>query len=224
MNKFDFLFGLVLAERLLQHTDNSSKTLQTSSLTASEGLEILKGSLLKQYCPKGMIKVVSNLEGFATGTCQNPPLVPSLKNSFTPIQASSTCGIGCFSHLKHHRESCFSSQCHLLLDSVHGHNNMNTGHVALLRTFEQLPHFEYQPCLQPNHNIALDTETYDNLLLVWGISHHISHYKEVTSLLDGFTNVLKDSSNHYDNCENFVLNLRTGVFVSFSFYHVFSCG
>lgn len=36
MNRFDFLFGLVLAERLLQHTDNLSKTLQAPSLTASE--------------------------------------------------------------------------------------------------------------------------------------------------------------------------------------------
>ena len=40
MNRFDFLFGLVLAERLLQHTDNLSKTLQAPSLTASEAQQI----------------------------------------------------------------------------------------------------------------------------------------------------------------------------------------
>ena len=37
VSKFTFLFGLVLAEKLLQHTDNLSKTLQAPSLTASEG-------------------------------------------------------------------------------------------------------------------------------------------------------------------------------------------
>ena len=40
MNRFDFLFGLVLGERLLQHTDNLSKTLQAPSLTASEGQQV----------------------------------------------------------------------------------------------------------------------------------------------------------------------------------------
>ena len=40
MNRFDFLFGLVLAERLLQHTDNLSGTLQSPSLTASEGQQV----------------------------------------------------------------------------------------------------------------------------------------------------------------------------------------
>ena len=40
MNKFDFLFGLVLAESLLRHTDNLSKTLQAPYLTASEGQQV----------------------------------------------------------------------------------------------------------------------------------------------------------------------------------------
>ena len=40
MNRFDFLFGLVLGERLLKHTDNLSRTLQAPSLTESEGQEI----------------------------------------------------------------------------------------------------------------------------------------------------------------------------------------
>ena len=40
VSKFSFLFGLVLAEKLLQHTDNLSQTLQASSLTASEGQEM----------------------------------------------------------------------------------------------------------------------------------------------------------------------------------------
>ncbi len=40
MTKFSFLFGLILSEKILQHTDNLSKTLQTPALTASEGQEI----------------------------------------------------------------------------------------------------------------------------------------------------------------------------------------
>ena len=40
MNTFDFLFGLVLAEKLFQHTDNLSKTLQAPLLTASEGQQV----------------------------------------------------------------------------------------------------------------------------------------------------------------------------------------
>ena len=40
MKSFDFLFGLVLAESLLLHTDNPSKTLQAPYLTASEGQQL----------------------------------------------------------------------------------------------------------------------------------------------------------------------------------------
>ena len=36
MSRFDFLFGAVLGERLLKHTDNLSRTLQSPALTASE--------------------------------------------------------------------------------------------------------------------------------------------------------------------------------------------
>ena len=36
MNKFNFLFGLVLAGKILRHTDNLSKTLQAPSLTAKK--------------------------------------------------------------------------------------------------------------------------------------------------------------------------------------------
>jgi len=42
MKTFDFLFGLILAERILKHTNNLSKTLQTSSLSAVEACSILK--------------------------------------------------------------------------------------------------------------------------------------------------------------------------------------
>lgn len=37
MEKFDFLFGCLLGELVLQHTDNLSKTLQNQSLSAAEG-------------------------------------------------------------------------------------------------------------------------------------------------------------------------------------------
>ena len=40
MTQFSFLFGLVIAERVLQHTDNLSKTLQNPNLTAAEGEKI----------------------------------------------------------------------------------------------------------------------------------------------------------------------------------------
>ena len=37
MNQYSFLFALMLAEQVLQHTDNLSKTLQNPQLTAIEG-------------------------------------------------------------------------------------------------------------------------------------------------------------------------------------------
>ena len=37
MTKFDFLFGLILSEMLLCHTDNLSKTLQKKNISAAEG-------------------------------------------------------------------------------------------------------------------------------------------------------------------------------------------
>ena len=37
MTKFEYLFGVILGECILNHTDNLSKTLQNPSLTASEG-------------------------------------------------------------------------------------------------------------------------------------------------------------------------------------------
>ncbi len=40
MNSFDFFYGLVLAELLLSHSDNLSKTLQSSSMSAAEGQRI----------------------------------------------------------------------------------------------------------------------------------------------------------------------------------------
>lgn len=40
MMTFDYLFGIVLGERILKHTDNLSKTLQNPALTASDGQEI----------------------------------------------------------------------------------------------------------------------------------------------------------------------------------------
>ena len=42
MNRFNFLFGLVLGEKLLKHTDNLSRSLQAPSLTASEGQELMQ--------------------------------------------------------------------------------------------------------------------------------------------------------------------------------------
>lgn len=52
MNRFDFLFGLVLAERLLQHTDNLSKTLQARHWTEYEMLKHLTSSGTDFRCYK----------------------------------------------------------------------------------------------------------------------------------------------------------------------------
>ena len=54
MNRFDFLFRLMLAERLLQRTDNLSRTLQTPSLTASEGQQVAD-----MTC-KTLIRIITN--------------------------------------------------------------------------------------------------------------------------------------------------------------------
>ena len=40
MTKFDFLFGTVLGELLLCHSDNLSKALQKKSISAAEGQHI----------------------------------------------------------------------------------------------------------------------------------------------------------------------------------------
>lgn len=40
MTKFDFLFGMILSEMLLRHSDNLSKTLQRKSVSAAEGQHV----------------------------------------------------------------------------------------------------------------------------------------------------------------------------------------
>ena len=40
MKTFGFLFGLMLAERILKHTDNLSKTIQASSISAVEACSL----------------------------------------------------------------------------------------------------------------------------------------------------------------------------------------
>ncbi len=41
-------------------------------------LEIPKGSLLKQWCPRGVTKVVRTWDSGSSGICQNPLLASSL--------------------------------------------------------------------------------------------------------------------------------------------------
>lgn len=52
MKDFDFLFGLVLGEQILKHTDNVSKTIQASSMPATDARS------LSQLC----IKIFETLE------------------------------------------------------------------------------------------------------------------------------------------------------------------
>ena len=42
MKDFDFLFGLLLGERILKHTDNLSKTLQATAMSAVEAYSVAK--------------------------------------------------------------------------------------------------------------------------------------------------------------------------------------
>ena len=72
---------------------------------SSGALEIPKGSLLKQYLPKGVIHVnaVSGLDSLASRTCQNPLFASSLLKSLAPATCSwasvlSTLGMGWTSH------------------------------------------------------------------------------------------------------------------------------
>ena len=50
MKEFDFLFGLMLAEKILKHPDNLSKTLQATSMTAIQAynLALLCNKVLSQ--------------------------------------------------------------------------------------------------------------------------------------------------------------------------------
>ena len=50
MNTFDFFFGLNLGERLFSHTDNLSKTLQKTKMSAVSGLRV--ANLTKQVLQK----------------------------------------------------------------------------------------------------------------------------------------------------------------------------
>ena len=41
MKTFDFVFGLVLGQRLLAHTDNLNKTMQSPKMTVSEAQHVV---------------------------------------------------------------------------------------------------------------------------------------------------------------------------------------
>lgn len=47
MKTFDFVFGLVLGQRLLAHTDNLSKTMQSPKMTASEAQHVAELTCLE---------------------------------------------------------------------------------------------------------------------------------------------------------------------------------
>ena len=60
-----------------------------------------KGSLLKWYLPKGIMKVVSGRDSGDNSICQKLLLASNLVNTVAPAscaRASSTLGIGCTSH------------------------------------------------------------------------------------------------------------------------------
>ena len=62
MNRFDFLLGLVLAKKLLQHTNSLSKTLQTPLLTASEGQQVADFTCM--YFTSARLKTLKHLTFF----------------------------------------------------------------------------------------------------------------------------------------------------------------
>ena len=55
----------------------------------SGALDIPKGSLLKQYLPYSVMKVVSNRDFLESGICQNPLLASSLLNTLAPVSCAS---------------------------------------------------------------------------------------------------------------------------------------
>ena len=64
MKTFDFLFGLMLAERILKHTDNLSRTLQATSMSAVEAR--LRALLsLRRY---GLMRVLINCRSYTAIT------------------------------------------------------------------------------------------------------------------------------------------------------------
>lgn len=52
---------------------------------------IPNGRRLKQYLPKGVIKVVSNADSSDSLICQNPELASSLENTFAPPSCANVC-------------------------------------------------------------------------------------------------------------------------------------
>ena len=55
----------------------------------SGALDMPNGSLLKQYLPKGVMKVIGSCDFLARGICQNPRLASSLLKTLTPVSWAS---------------------------------------------------------------------------------------------------------------------------------------
>ena len=69
--------------------ERSESTLFIWHWKISGALEILNSSLLKQNLPKGVIKVVNNLDSLASGICQNSLLASNLLNIAAPDNCAS---------------------------------------------------------------------------------------------------------------------------------------
>ena len=80
MKDFDFLFGLLLGEQILKHTDNLSKTLQATAMSAVEAYSVAK--LCIDVFKK--IQTDDDFDLIVLGTCKNhTKFIGSQRSSLT---------------------------------------------------------------------------------------------------------------------------------------------
>ena len=110
MMTFDYLFGLVLGERILKHTDNLSKTLQNPALTASEGQELAEltcRTLEKIRTTDSFNLFWQNLVALQQERGINEPVLPRKRRAPIRLEAGSSAGHYPDSPEEHYRRQYF---------------------------------------------------------------------------------------------------------------------
>ncbi len=95
MLTFEYLFGLVVGERILKHTDNLSKMLQHPSLTASEGQQVaeLTCQTLERIRTAGSFDLFwQNLMLLQTEKGVNVPALPRMRKAPARFEVGSSVG------------------------------------------------------------------------------------------------------------------------------------
>ena len=158
MMQFDYLFGLVLGERILKHTDNLSKTLQNPALTASEGQQIAEltcQTLGKMRTSESFDLFWRNLTALQEEKEVNEPVLPRRRK--TPARYEIGSGTG---HYADTSEDYYRRQC---LDLI----------VNCIRTRFDQPGYHTLKNLEDLLLKALKNEDYSNEL-----DFVISFYKD----------------------------------------------